>query len=188
MILSRKLKLYRKEEAETLNWCRLTHNYNEAFIEAFVAMQTCTNDKIAVIDLISQSLKNENYQYLFGEQKLKWMKAMKQCIQKGLFSSYDVIMENVNKLEKLKTTGNKHDEEKLLQSIVTETMSLGIEAAQHIEIILRRIYSGEQTETVNQFLQSLKEYINNYTHPNCIIEKRIINMTGKNATYNENNK
>ena len=138
-----------------LDWRKLTHDFSLDFIEAFIAMQDNRNEKIAVADMILEALHSSTL--LFGDQTAGHVIRIKQQIEKGVFSPYQEIErlidegkykdaqidEKMNELKIIRQTGNKQQEDDLLQRIVAEAKTLGQMGALYTEVMLRRIYPGE---------------------------------------------
>lgn len=159
------------EEAEKLDWGKLTNNFSEISIVAFVDLQNNQTDKLAVVEMISDAIRRETPGLLYGEQLLEKMQLIRTLIEQGGYSPYReinrLIEENrikdvkitdfMSRLESAKRDGDEQKEEELITDIIGQTLRLGADVARNVELILGRIYRGQ--EKFPQHFDLLEKYI-----------------------------
>lgn len=178
MIIAKALHYMTSEKASKLNWKRMTHDFNEASIDAFIDMQNNRQDKLSVCDMILSALKNDTQKHIHEAEIESKLLLIRKMIENGVYSPYreierltkenDVkdkqITELMTQLEAAKKDGDETKETELITKIVGQSIKLGPDVARNVELVLGRIYRGS-----NKFIKHFKileEYIAN---PNIFI-------------------
>ena len=177
VVIATKLRVLDRYAIEDLDWKKLTGNYNIDFVEAFIDMQPSRADKLAVANVIIDSMKREQQQSLFAESITHRIAAISNYVEQGMFSPYEEIerlmkedrchVERIDglirELNEVRNIGDAHAENHLLESLVEEAQTLGREAAFYTEIMLRRIYKNEisQMEILRDYIARCQENIVN---------------------------
>lgn len=171
MIIAKKLYYMTSEEASNLNWKRMTREFNEPIIDAYIDMQNNTHDKIAVCDMILAALKNDSHKHIRETEIESKLLLIRKMIENGVYSPYReidrLIKENNAKdkqitelmaqLEVARVEGDEQKETDLVTKIVEQSVKLGIEVAKNVELVLGRIYRG--TTKFTEHFQWLEDYI-----------------------------
>lgn len=171
MIIAKKLYYMTSEEASKLNWKRMTREFNESIIDAYIDMQNNTHDKITVCDMILAALKNDSHKHIREAEIESKLLLIRKMIQNGVYSPYReidrLIKENNAKdkqitelmaqLELARDEGDEQKETDLVTKIVEQSVKLGIEVAKNVELVLGRIYRG--TTKFAEHFQWLEDYI-----------------------------
>lgn len=190
MIIAKALHYMTSEKASKLNWKRMTHDFNEASIDAFIDMQNNRQDKLSVCDMILSALKNDTQKHIHEAEIESKLQLIRKMIENGVYSPYreierltkenDVkdkqITELMTQLEAAKDNGDELKEEELLTKIVQHSIRLGVEVTTHVDHVLRKVYWG--TNKFPQHFKWLDEYI---AHPESqsSIFKAIMELTEK---------
>lgn len=178
MIIAKALYYMTSEKASKQNWKRMTHDFNEASIDAFIDMQNNRQDKLSVCDMILSALKNDTQKHIHEAEIESKLLLIRKMIENGVYSPYreierltkenDVkdkqITELMTQLEAAKKDGDETKETELITKIVGQSIKLGPDVARNVELVLGRIYRGS-----NKFIKHFKileEYIAN---PNIFI-------------------
>ena len=178
MIIAKALYYMTSEKASKLNWKRMTHDFNEASIDAFIDMQNNRQDKLSVCDMILSALKNDTQKHIHEAEIESKLLLIRKMIENGVYSPYreierltkenDVkdkqITELMTQLEAAKKDGDETKETELITKIVGQSIKLGPDVARNVELVLGRIYRGS-----NKFIKHFKileEYIAN---PNVFV-------------------
>lgn len=171
MIIAKKLYYMTSEEVSKLNWKRMTREFNESIIDAYIDMQNNTHDKITVCDMILAALKNDSHKHIREAEIESKLLLIRKMIQNGVYSPYReidrLIKENNAKdkqitelmaqLELARDEGDEQKETDLVTKIVEQSVKLGIEVAKNVELVLGRIYRG--TTKFAEHFQWLEDYI-----------------------------
>ena len=166
------------EEASNQNWKRMTREFNEPIIDAYIDMQNNTHDKIAVCDMILGALKNDSHMHIRESEIECKLLLIRKMIENGVYSPYreierltkenDVkdkqITELMTQLETAKKDGDETKETELITKIVGHSIKLGPDVARNVELVLGRIYRGSD-KYIKHFM-ILEEYIAN---PNVFV-------------------
>jgi len=174
MIIAKALYYMTSEKASMLNWKRMTHDFNEASIDAFIDMQNNRQDKLSVCDMILSALKNDTQKHIHEAEIESKLLLIRKMIENGVYSPYreierltkenDVkdkqITELMTQLEAAKKDGDELKEEELLTKIVQQSIRLGVEVTTHVDHVLRKVYWG--TNKFPKHFEWLDEYI---AHP-----------------------
>ena len=174
MIIAKALYYMTSEKASKLNWKRMTHDFNEASIDAFIDMQNNRQDKLSVCDMILSALKNDTQKHIHEAEIESKLLLIRKMIENGVYSPYreierltkenDVkdkqITELMTQLEAAKDNGDELKEEELLTKIVQQSIRLGVEVTTHVDHVLRKVYWG--TNKFPKHFEWLDEYI---AHP-----------------------
>lgn len=190
MIIAKALYYKASGEAGKLNWKRMTHDFNESFIDAFIDMQNCRQDKLSVCDQIMNALKNDSHRHIHESEIENKLLLIRRMIENGVYSPYKEIerltKENDMKdeqitgllasLETAKNNGDELKEGELLTKIVQQSIRLGVEVTTHVDHVLRKVYWG--TNKFPKHFELLDEYI---AHPESQsgIYEAIKELTGK---------
>ena len=83
MIIAKKLYYMTSEEASNLNWKRMTREFNEPIIDAYIDMQNNTHDKIAVCDMILAALKNDSHKHIREAEIESKLLLIRKMIENG---------------------------------------------------------------------------------------------------------
>lgn len=178
MIIAKKLYYMASEEASNQNWKRMTREFNEPIIDAYIDMQTNTHDKLAVCDMILDALKNDSHKHIREAEIESKLLQIRKMIENGVYSPYreierllkenDVkdkqITELMTQLETAKKDGDETKETELITKIVGQSIKLGPDVARNVELVLGRIYRG--SDKFIKHFKILEEYIAN---PNVFI-------------------
>lgn len=172
MIVAKTLSYVTADEARQLDWKRLTKDFDEPFVEAFVDMQNNQSDKLTVIDIMIDALRKDVSTMIFGAQSLARLTEIRELVEGGLYSPYREVQrlmlegrfkdqridELMSQLQKAKMDGDSIKEDDLLERIINEAMTLGAQVAMYTEILLRRVYEGTTGKWITQ-VNKLKTYI-----------------------------
>ena len=178
MIIAKALHYMTSEEASKQNWKRMTHDFNEASIDAFIDMQNNRQDKLSVCDMILSALKNDSQKHLHEAEIESKLLLIRKMIENGVYSPYreierltkenDVkdkqITELMTQLEAAKKDGDETKETELITKIVGQSIKLGPDVARNVELVLGRIYRG--SDKFIKHFKILEEYIAN---PNVFV-------------------
>ena len=178
MIIAKALYYMTSEKASKLNWKRMTHDFNEASIDAFIDMQNNRQDKLSVCDMILSALKNDTQKHIHEAEIESKLLLIRKMIENGVYSPYreierltkenDVkdkqITELMTQLEAAKKDGDETKETELITKIVGQSIKLGPDVARNVELVLGRIYRG--SDKFIKHFKILEEYIAN---PNIFI-------------------
>ena len=178
MIIAKALHYMTSEEASKLNWQRMTHDFNEASIDAFIDMQNNRQDKLSVCDMILSALKNDTQKHIHEAEIESKLLLIRKMIENGVYSPYreierltkenDVkdkqITELMTQLEAAKKDGDETKETELITKIVGQSIKLGPDVARNVELVLGRIYRG--SDKFIKHFKILEEYIAN---PNVFV-------------------
>ena len=162
------------EKASKLNWKRMTHDFSEPIIDAYIDMQNNAHDKLAVCDMILNALKNDSQKHIHEADIINKLQLTRKMIENGVYSPYReidrLIKENnvkdkqitdlMAQLEAAKDNGDELKEEELLTKIVQQSIRLGVEVTTHVDHVLRKVYWG--TNKFPKHFEWLDEYI---AHP-----------------------
>ena len=171
MIIAKALYYMTSEKASKLNWKRMTHDFNEASIDAFIDMQNNRQDKLSVCDMILSALKNDSQKHIHEAEIESKLLLIRKMIENGVYSPYreierlskenDVkdkqITELMTQLEAAKDNGDETKETELITKIVGQSIKLGPDVARNVELVLGRIYRGYD-KFIKHF-KILEEYI-----------------------------
>lgn len=178
MIIAKALYYMTSEKASKLNWKRMTHDFNEASIDAFIDMQNNRQDKLSVCDMILSALKNDSQKHIHEAEIESKLLLIRKMIENGVYSPYreierltkenDVkdkqITELMTQLEAAKKDGDETKETELITKIVGQSIKLGPDVARNVELVLGRIYRG--SDKFIKHFKILEEYIAN---PNVFV-------------------
>lgn len=178
MIIAKALYYMTSEKASKLNWKRMTHDFNEASIDAFIDMQNNRQDKLSVCDMILSALKNDTQKHIHEAEIESKLLLIRKMIENGVYSPYreierltkenDVkdkqITELMTQLEAAKKDGDETKETELITKIVGQSIKLGPDVARNVELVLGRIYRG--SDKFIKHFKILEEYIAN---PNVFV-------------------
>lgn len=173
MIIAKVLHYMNSEEASKLDWKRMTHDFNEASIDAYIDMQNNRQDKLSVCDMILIALKNDNQKYIHEDEIENKLLFIRKTIENGVYSPYReierLIKENdvkdkkisdlLSQLNVAKDEGDELREADLITKIVEHSVKLGVEVAKNVELVLGRIYRG--TTKFAEHFKWLEDYIAN---------------------------
>ena len=174
MIIAKVLHYMNSDEATKLNWKRMTHDFNEASIDAYIDMQNNRQDKLSVCDMILNALKNDSQKHIHEDEIESKLLFIRKTIENGVYSPYReierLIKENdvkdkkisdlLSQLNAAKTNGDELREEELLTKIIQQSIRLGVEVTQKVDHVLRKVYWG--TNKFPKHFEWLDEYI---AHP-----------------------
>jgi hypothetical protein len=178
MIIAKALYYMTSEKASKLNWKRMTHDFNEASIDAFIDMQNNRQDKLSVCDMILSALKNDTQKHIHEAEIESKLLLIRKMIENGVYSPYreierltkendlkdKQITELMTQLEAAKKDGDETKETELITKIVGQSIKLGPDVARNVELVLGRIYRG--SDKFIKHFKILEEYIAN---PNIFI-------------------
>ena len=178
MIIAKALYYMTSEKASKLKWKRMTHDFNEASIDAFIDMQNNRQDKLSVCDMILSALKNDTQKHIHEAEIESKLLLIRKMIENGVYSPYreierltkenDVkdkqITELMTQLEAAKKDGDETKETELITKIVGQSIKLGPDVARNVELVLGRIYRG--SDKFIKHFKILEEYIAN---PNVFV-------------------
>ena len=187
MIIAKVLHYMTSEKASAQKWKRMTHDFSEPIIDAYIDMQNNIHDKISVCDMILNALKEDSQKYLYEAEIERKLLLTRKMIEEGVYSPYREIerltQENDIKdkkitelLEQLGSAQDEGDELKetdLITKIVEQSIKLGVDVAKNVELLLGRIYRG--TTKFEEYFKWLEEYIAN-TATSGEILKAIANL------------
>ena len=155
MIIAKALYYMTSEKASKLNWKRMTHDFNEASIDAFIDMQNNRQDKLSVCDMILSALKNDSQKHIHEAEIESKLLLIRKMIENGVYSPYreierlskenDVkdkqITELMTQLEAAKDNGDETKETELITKIVGQSIKLGPDVARNVELVLGSLSS-----------------------------------------------
>ena len=182
MIIAKVLHYMTSEEASLQKWKRMTHDFSEPIIDAYIDMQNNAHDKLAVCDMILNALKNDSQKHIHEADIINKLQLTRKMIENGVYSPYreierltkenDVkdkqITELMTQLEAAKDNGDELKEEELLTKIVQQSIRLGVEVTTHVDHVLRKVYWG--TNKFPKHFEWLDEYIAHPESQNSIFE------------------
>ena len=182
MIIARVLHYMNSDEAAKLNWKRMTHDFNEASIDAYIDMQNNRQDKLFVCDMILNALKNDSQKHIHENEIESKLLFIRKTIANGVYSPYreierlikenDVkdkkISELLTELNTAKSQGDELKEADLITKIVEHSVKLGVEVAKNVELVLGRIYRG--TTKFSEHFKWLEDYIANTSSAGDILK------------------
>ena len=174
MIIAKVLHYMTSEEASLQKWKRMTHDFSEPIIDAYIDMQNNAHDKLAVCDMILNALKNDSQKHIHEADIINKLQLTRKMIENGVYSPYReidrLIKENnvkdkqitdlMAQLEAARDNGDELKEEELLTKIVQQSIRLGVEVTTHVDHVLRKVYWG--TNKFPKHFEWLDEYI---AHP-----------------------
>ena len=182
MIIAKVLHYMNSDEAAKLNWKRMTHDYNEASIDAYIDMQNNRQDKLSVCDMILSALKNDSQKHIHEDEIESKLLFIRKTIENGVYSPYReierLIKENdvkdkkisdlLTELNTAKSQGDELKEADLITKIVEHSVKLGVDVAKNVELVLGRIYRGS-TKFAEHF-KWLEDYIANTSSAGDILK------------------
>ena len=182
MIIAKVLHYMNSDEAAKLNWKRMTHDFNEASIDAYIDMQNNRQDKLSVCDMILNALKNDSQKHIHEDEIESKLLFIRKTIENGVYSPYreierlikenDVkdkkISELLTELNTAKSQGDELKEADLITKIVEHSVKLGVEVAKNVELVLGRIYRG--TTKFAEHFKWLEDYIANTSSAGDILK------------------
>ncbi len=166
------------ETVSKMNWRRMTHDFSEPIIDAYIDMQSSKQDKLAVCQMILKALKNDTRKHINETEIENKLSLVCKMIENGLYSPYreierltkennvkdKQITELMAQLEAAKDNGDEIKETELITKIVEHSIKLGADVAKNVELVLGRIYRG--SNKFYKHFKILEEYIAN---PNVFI-------------------
>ena len=197
MIIAKVLHYMNSDEAAKLNWKRMTHDFNEASIDAYIDMQNNRQDKLSVCDMILNALKNDSQKHIHEDEIENKLLFIRKTIENGVYSPYReierLIKENdvkdkkisdlLTELNTAKSQGDELKEADLITKIVEHSVKLGVDVAKNVELVLGRIYRGS-TKFAEHF-KWLEDYIANTSSAGDILKAIAeLNETLKKAANN----
>lgn len=182
MIIAKVLHYMNSDEATKLNWKRMTHDFNEASIDAYIDMQNNRQDKLSVCDMILSALKNDSQKHIHEDEIESKLLFIRKTIENGVYSPYReierLIKENdvkdkkisdlLTELNTAKSQGDELKEADLITKIVEHSVKLGVDVAKNVELVLGRIYRGS-TKFAEHF-KWLEDYIANTSSAGDILK------------------
>ena len=182
MIIAKVLHYMNSDEAAKLNWKRMTHDFNEASIDAYIDMQNNRQDKLSVCDMILSALKNDSQKHIHEDEIENKLLFIRKTIENGVYSPYReierLIKENdvkdkkisdlLTELNTAKSQGDELKEADLITKIVEHSVKLGVDVAKNVELVLGRIYRGS-TKFAEHF-KWLEDYIANTSSAGDILK------------------
>ena len=182
MIIAKVLHYMNSDEAAKLNWKRMTHDFNEASIDAYIDMQNNRQDKLSVCDMILNALKNDSQKHIHEDEIENKLLFIRKTIENGVYSPYKeierLIKENdvkdkkisdlLTELNTAKSQGDELKEADLITKIVEHSVKLGVDVAKNVELVLGRIYRGS-TKFAEHF-KWLEDYIANTSSAGDILK------------------
>jgi hypothetical protein len=182
MIIAKVLHYMNSDEAAKLNWKRMTHDFNEASIDAYIDMQNNRQDKLSVCDMILSALKNDSQKHIHEDEIESKLLFIRKTIENGVYSPYReierLIKENdvkdkkisdlLTELNTAKSQGDELKEADLITKIVEHSVKLGVDVAKNVELVLGRIYRGS-TKFAEHF-KWLEDYIANTSSAGDILK------------------
>ena len=182
MIIAKVLHYMNSDEAAKLNWKRMTHDFNEASIDAYIDMQNNRQDKLSVCDMILNALKNDSQKHIHEDEIESKLLFIRKTIENGVYSPYReierLIKENdvkdkkisdlLTELNTAKSQGDELKEADLITKIVEHSVKLGVDVAKNVELVLGRIYRG--TTKFAEHFKWLEDYIANTSSAGDILK------------------
>ena len=182
MIIAKVLHYMNSDEAAKLNWKRMTHDFNEASIDAYIDMQNNRQDKLSVCDMILSALKNDSQKHIHEDEIESKLLFIRKTIENGVYSPYReierLIKENdvkdkkisdlLTELNTAKSQGDELKEADLITKIVEHSVKLGVDVAKNVELVLGRIYRG--TTKFAEHFKWLEDYIANTSSAGDILK------------------
>ena len=182
MIIAKVLHYMNSDEAAKLNWKRMTHDFNEASIDAYIDMQNNRQDKLSVCDMILSALKNDSQKHIHEDEIESKLLFIQKTIENGVYSPYReierLIKENdvkdkkisdlLTELNTAKSQGDELKEADLITKIVEHSVKLGVDVAKNVELVLGRIYRG--TTKFAEHFKWLEDYIANTSSAGDILK------------------
>lgn len=173
MIVAKVLHYTSTKDAAMLNWKKMTSDFCETAIDAYIDMQSNQADKLAVCGFILQALQNDSYKHINEEEIVTKLRFIRTMIENGVYSPYkeierlmdennvkdQQIMKLMTQLEAAKDAGDELEEADLITKIVEHSVKLGVEVAKNVELVLGRIYRG--TTKFTEHFKWLEDYIAN---------------------------
>lgn len=174
MIIAKALYNMKPEKVSKLNWRRMTHDFSEPIIDAYIDMQSSKQDKLSVCQMILKALKNDTRKHINEAEIENKLLLVCKMIENGLYSPYreierltrennvkdKQITELMAQLEAAKDNGDELKEEELLTKIVQQSIRLGADVTKNVDYVLRKVYWG--TNKFPKHFDWLDEYI---AHP-----------------------
>lgn len=182
MIIAKVLHYMDKDKASSLNWKKMTGDFSDTAIDAFIDLQNNKEDKLAVCDFILQALKTDVHKHINEEEIIQKLKLIRLMIETGVYSPYreierltkenDIKDKKITKLlgqlESAQDEGDELKETTLITKIVEQSVKLGVEVAKNVELVLGRIYRGT-TKFVSHF-KLLEDYIANISSAGDVLK------------------
>ena len=91
MIIAKVLHYMTSEEASLQKWKRMTHDFSEPIIDAYIDMQNNAHDKLAVCDMILNALKNDSQKHIHEADIINKLQLTRKMIENGVYSPYREI-------------------------------------------------------------------------------------------------
>ena len=150
MIIAKRLYKMRPEKVSKLNWKRMTHNYSEIMIDAYIDMQISRDNKISVCDMILDALEHDIQKNVFEEEIKARLQKIREMIENGAYSLYgeierltqalkekdERIYELLTQLKAAHDKGDKWKAEDLLTKLVQKSILLGVNTANEVHHVL----------------------------------------------------
>ena len=182
MIIAKVLHYMTSEEASVQKWKRMTHDFSEPIIDAYIDMQNNIHDKISVCDMILSALKNDTQKHINEAEIERKLLLIRKMIEKGVYSPYreierltkenDIkdkkITELLEQLGAAQDEGDELKEADLITKIVEHSVKLGVDVAKNVELVLGRIYRG--TTKFAEHFKWLEDYIANTSSAGDILK------------------
>lgn len=182
MIIAKVLHYMDTEKASSLNWKKMTGDFSETAIDAYIDLQNNQADKLAVCDFILKALQNDVHKHINEAEITKKLKLIRRMLENGVYSPYREIerltkennvkdrqiTELMAQLEAAKDAGDELKETDLITKIVEHSVKLGVEVAKNVELVLGRIYRG--TTKFSEHFKWLEDYIANTSSAGDILK------------------
>lgn len=182
MIIAKVLHYMDTEKASSLNWKKMTGDFSDTAIDAYIDLQNNQADKLAVCDFILKALQNDVHKHINEAEITKKLKLIRRMLENGVYSPYREIerltkennvkdrqiTELMAQLEVAKDAGDELKETDLITKIVEHSVKLGIEVAKNVELVLGRIYRG--TTKFSEHFKWLEDYIANTSSAGDILK------------------
>ena len=170
------------EKASSLNWKKMTGDFSDTAIDAYIDLQNNQADKLAVCDFILQALQNDVHKHIDEAEITQKLKLIRRMIENGVYSPYreierltkennvkdQQITELMAQLEAAKDAGDELKEADLITKIVEHSVKLGVDVAKNVELVLGRIYRGTTKFTAH--FKWLEDYIANTSSAGDILK------------------
>ena len=182
MIIAKVLHYMDTEKASSLNWKKMTGDFSDTAIDAYIDLQNNQADKLAVCDFILQALQTDVHKHINEAEITKKLKLIRRMLENGVYSPYREIerltkennvkdrqiTELMAQLEVAKDAGDELKETDLITKIVEHSVKLGVEVAKNVELVLGRIYRG--TTKFAEHFKWLEDYIANTSSAGDILK------------------
>lgn len=182
MIIAKVLHYMDTEKASSLNWKKMTGDFSDTAIDAYIDLQNNQADKLAVCDFILHALQNDVHKHINEAEITKKLKLIRRMLENGVYSPYREIerltkennvkdrqiTELMAQLEVAKDAGDELKETDLITKIVEHSVKLGVEVAKNVELVLGRIYRG--TTKFSEHFKWLEDYIANTSSAGDILK------------------